>query len=67
MAAPTPLVHFYVQSSRTFVGSILCCSPTAGITHATEYGNQVTCQACAAILRARARQYDEEHDNPWPE
>jgi hypothetical protein len=50
---PMPPVHFYVESGRTFPERILCGTPDRGMnTHVTEYGTQVTCPTCKAILRA---------------
>lgn len=49
-------VHFYTPSGMTFAERILCRTPDRGMnTHVTEYGTQVTCPACVAILRERER------------
>ncbi len=38
----------------TFAERLLCGQPDGGInTHVTEYGNQVTCKVCEALLLAR--------------
>ena len=49
-----PPVHFYVPTGMTFAERLLCGQPDGGInTHVTEYGNQVTCKVCEALLLAR--------------
>jgi hypothetical protein len=48
---PIP-VHFYVEVGQTFADRVLCHDPGQGLnTHVTEYGNQVTCEACRALLK----------------
>lgn len=49
-----PPIHFYVEKGETFAERLLCRNPDRGInTHVTEYGNQVTCPACKALLEGR--------------
>lgn len=60
MTGPTIPVHFYVPTGETFAQKILCGNPEHGInTHVTEYGTQVTCAGCVAILRDREQDVTE--------
>lgn len=52
MSDAAPPVHLYRPDGMTFPERILCRDVSDGLTtHVTEFGPQVTCPKCRAIMR----------------
>lgn len=47
---PRP-IHLVMHDVRVFPEHVLCRRPGEHPVHVTEYGPQVTCRACRAIMR----------------
>lgn len=63
MSDPPP-VHLYVPPSRLRSSLILCGKgKEENPIHATEFGPQVTCPSCRALMHGL--EPEPERDNPW--